>query len=94
MHNNTVPISKCCQAEVTEDFKDNPRDHRDPIEIYRCTQCKKECELEDDEVCADCLGTGEVTVDEAAYAGEPHMAPIGTRTCRCKAREHDDYDGE
>lgn len=41
--------------------------------------------LEDSgQICGHCGGTGEVTVDEQVYPGEPHMAPIGTRTCVCK----------
>lgn len=36
------------------------------------------------EVCAFCLGTGEVTTMEAVYAGESHQAPIGTKVCICQ----------
>lgn len=52
-------------------------------------------EFEDleDEVCEFCGGTGEITVDEQVYAGEPHYAPIGTRKCICQIEEHDG-DGE
>lgn len=88
----TIEVSACCKADLVEDYKDNPRDHHDPIEIYTCKKCKKECEVE--EVCADCLGTGEVTTMESVYAGEPHMAPIGTAKCHCQARDEDDYDNQ
>lgn len=47
----------------------------------------------EDEVCEFCGGTGEVTVDEQVYPGEPHYAPIGTRKCICQIEEHDG-DGE
>lgn len=34
-----------------------------------------------DEVCNTCGGTGEVSQMEAVYAGEPHMADVGTAPC-------------
>lgn len=89
---STILISKCHREIALEDYKDNPRDHHDPIAIYRCPKCHEECDVE--EVCDECLGTGEVTVDEQVYAGEPHMAPIGTRTCICKLPDEDDYQEE
>lgn len=87
-----IEVSMCCKAELVESFKDNPRDHHDPIEIYTCAKCKKECDVDD--VCEVCLGTGEVSTMEAVYPGEPHMADIGTRACICqhKEEEHDDQD--
>lgn len=91
MEYETKEVSNCCQAALVEDYKDNPRDHHDPIEIYTCAKCHKECEVE--EVCALCDGTGEVTTSEAVYAGEPHMADIGTERCICQLRE-DDYDDQ
>lgn len=92
MEYETTEVSKCCRAELVEDFKDNPKDHHDPIEIYTCKKCGKECEVE--EVCADCLGTGEVTTMETVWAGEPHTAPIGTEKCICTLRDPDDYDDQ
>jgi hypothetical protein len=80
-----IEVSKCCRANPIEDFKDNPRDHHDPEPVYTCSKCKQECEVE--EVCEECLGTGEVTVDEQVYLGEPHAAPIGTEKCRCRLTE-------
>ena len=50
-------------------------------------------EVAEYEVCEFCGGTGEVTVDEAVYPGEPHMAAIGTKKCVCQIKEHDG-DGE
>lgn len=47
-------------------------------------------ELLKEPVCEDCGGTGEVTVDEQVYPGEPHTAPIGTRKCHCQARDDDE----
>ena len=41
--------STCCGAKAIEDFKDNPRDHHDPIEIYTCSECGQECEEVTDE---------------------------------------------
>lgn len=76
--------SKCCGVEAVEDFKDNPRDHHDPIEIYRCNLCHKECEV--DEVCDECFGTGEISVDESD--GEGHTTRgTGTEKCRCSIKE-------
>lgn len=87
-----IEVSTCCGVEAIEDYKDNPRDHHDPIEIYTCSKCKKECEVED--VCYFCLGTGETTEMEQVYPNEPHMAPIGTRKCDCQIKEKDDYDDQ
>lgn len=84
----TIEVSECCRADLVEGFKNNPRDHHDPIEIYTCAKCEKECEVE--EVCAVCRGEGEITVDEQVYPGEPHMAPTGIRKCECQIRD----DGE
>jgi len=79
-----IEISKCCKNSVYEDFRDNPRDHHDPIEIYRCSKCNLECEIE--EACELCLGTGEVSVDESD--GEGHiMRGVGTRKCECRLQE-------
>lgn len=86
----TIEVSQCCRADLVEDFKENPRDHHDPIEIYTCSKCKKECEVE--EVCEFCYGEGEVTVDEQVWAGEPHTAPIGTRKCICRMDDEPDRD--
>jgi hypothetical protein len=89
----TKEVSNCCKAELVEGYKDNPRDHHDPIAIYRCAKCKKECDVED--VCAECGGSGEVSTMEAVYAGEPHMAPIGSAICRnCYPPEDDFNDDE
>lgn len=43
------------------------------------------------EVCADCLGTGFVSVMERVYPeeGSP-MADIGTRVCNCQRRRSND----
>lgn len=86
----TTEVSKCCHAELVEDFKDNPRDHHDPIEIYTCKDCKKECEVE--EVCAHCLGEGEYSTDESD--GEGHiMRGVGTQKCHCSIKE-EEYDDQ
>lgn len=77
----TVSISKCCRVEV-------PEANDEAGVIWLCPQCKNECEVE--EVCADCLGTGEVTTMEQVYAGEPHTAPIGTQKCICQLKNDDE----
>jgi len=84
----TIEVSECCKSTLVEDFRDNPKDHHDSIEIYSCASCKNECEVE--EVCADCGGTGEVTTMERVYPNEPHMAPIGTMNCHCQIKENED----
>lgn len=81
--NEQITISLCCKAEAIEDYKDNLRDHHDPEPIYTCSKCKEECDVEEN-VCAYCLGTGEVTTMETVYPGESHVAPIGTETCACQ----------
>lgn len=40
--------------------------------------------------CDICEDTGETTVMETVYAGEPHQAPTGTQTCICRLHEEDD----
>lgn len=43
--------------------------------------------------CEICQDTGEVTVDEYVYPGEPHTAPIGSRPCICRLPgEYDESD--
>ena len=85
----TKEVSACCKDTLVEDYKNNPRDHHDPIAIYTCAKCKLECEVT--EVCALCLGTGEVTTMETVYQGEPHVAPTGTEKCLCQLKDVDDY---
>lgn len=81
---NTKQVSVCCKAEAIEDYKNNPRDHHDPIAIYTCGKCKSECDVEDIEVCEHCKGTGEVSTSEQVYPGEAHTANIGTEKCICQ----------
>ncbi len=51
------------------------------------------CCSEGEEVCETCGGTGEVSVMEHVYAGEPHMADIGTARCPdCNLPDEDEYD--
>jgi len=52
-------------------------------------------EQEKEEVCETCGGTGEVSVMERVYAGEPHMADVGTARCPdCNLPDEDEYDPE
>lgn len=77
-------VSHCCKARLIDDFKENFWDHDDPIEIYTCETCKQECDVE--EVCDDCLGTGEIVTDEDD--GEGHvMRGVGNRKCHCQTKE-------
>lgn len=46
-------------------------------------------DLEFEDWCLDCEGTGEVSRMEAVYPGEPHMADIGTQKCHCQINEPD-----
>lgn len=41
-------ISECCKSEVLEGFRDNPRDHHDPIPTYICLKCGNECQTIED----------------------------------------------
>jgi len=41
--------------------------------------------LMDSDVCEECNGTGEVDCMDYVYAGEPHMAMVGTRKCVCQS---------
>lgn len=86
MDYETTEVSKCCSAHFVEHQDDNGKD------FQVCVACKRTCEIA--EVCVHCLGTGEMTVDEAVYAGEPHMAPIGTQKCICQLGDQDDYDDQ
>lgn len=78
----TIFLSKCCKEKAVQDEKD------DGTPIFTCMKCERDCEAE--EVCAFCLGTGEIVVDEQVYPGEPHYAPIGTRECICKKIEREE----
>ncbi len=49
----------------------------------------------DEDVCSDCGGTGEVSVMEPVYPGEPHMADIGRAPCpTCKPPRDDEPEPE
>lgn len=67
----TTYISKCCKTPTKEDENDE--------QIRICTKCQKNCEVE--EVCAHCLGTGEVWAMGSVYPGEPHQALVDMRDC-------------
>lgn len=72
-------VSNCCEARAeVEGMEDSGI----------CSDCGEHCEY----VCEHCGGEGTVTVDEAVYPGEPHMAPIGTQKCICQIREDDGSD--
>lgn len=46
-------------------------------------------------VCRECGGTKEVSTSEQVYAGEPHMADIGTKPCpKCCADDEEDFDDQ
>lgn len=78
-----------CWDELTDLYKEEWPSGKAPKLYARMQELIKEPE------CEHCGGTGEVTVDEQVYPGEPHTAPIGTRTCICRVRdEDDDHDRE
>ena len=79
-----IDVSTCCKATPVEDFRDNPRDHHDPIEIYTCSECKKECDIE--EVCEFCLGTGEIIEDGRDSSGNIERG-VNSRRCVCRVRD-------
>lgn len=77
----TTLISKCCGEEAIKRFGG------DEIS-YQCIGCDNQCEV--GEVCAECLGTGEVMVLEKVYPGEPHTAPMARPCPSCKkAKNHE-----
>lgn len=81
MDTEKVLISKCHRAEAWE---------MSESKLYRCSKCKEKCEVE--EVCAFCLGDGEVSTDE--QDGEGHtMRGVGTQTCPCSVKEPE-YDNQ
>lgn len=84
----TIEVSKCCLAEPIEDHRTDWRDHHNQIDIYTCSKCKNECEVE--EVCAFCLGDGEVSTDETDSDGNV-MQGVGTQKCVCRIDE-EEYD--
>lgn len=46
-------------------------------------------------VCRTCGGTGEVRTMEQVYAGEPHMADVGTGRCPdCNPKQEPEYEPE
>jgi len=79
--NETTFISRCCKDKAV------PDEQEDGSTVFTCMKCEKDCEA--DEVCAYCLGSGEVSVMEQVYPGEPHMADVGTAKCTCQIQEHD-----
>ena len=66
-----INVSDCCKAGLIEDFKNNPRDHHDPFEIYICEKCKQECEEID--VCEICLDTGKYEEEDGYTKVCPHV---------------------
>lgn len=90
--NTPEAVSACCGARAIPDWAIVDDDSLEHLKlVYTCLKCEKDCEI--DPVCEFCGGEGEVTTMEYVYPGEPHMAPIGTRTCICKLKineyEHD-----
>ena len=81
----TTLISRCCNAEVQ--YKARGVDIGNGGKVpHQCTRCLKGCNTES--VCADCLGSGEVSSLDYVYAGEPHMADVKLETCHCKQYAH------
>lgn len=68
---DTTFISKCCKREAKEEG----------TIAYICTNCCKPCAV--DEVCAQCLGSGEVSTDERDSDGNWQRG-VGTEKCECQ----------
>lgn len=85
-----IEISKCCKAIAMEGYKKNSNGEDSEIEIWICSKCRKECQVE--KVCENCLGTGTVDKMGYVYPGEAHMAPIDSGRCpECCADDYDDF---
>lgn len=91
MRTPQIEVSVCCKATPIEDTKENPRDHHDPIEIYRCSKCHKECEVE--EVCELCNGTGVVDKDERDSDGNIARG-VGSEPCMHTLKDEEDEHDE
>jgi len=50
--------------------------------------------MEEEYDCFICKDTGEITIMESVYPGEPHMAPIGTQPCICQIDDDDSIDDD
>jgi hypothetical protein len=77
---NTTLVSKCCGEEVVRHVI------IDDVS-YECEGCSQACDVE--EVCGECLGTGQVIVQEKVYANEPHTAPMSRPCPACKGKKHE-----
>lgn len=61
---------------------------------YVLTYCEGDLYLKKEYDCDTCKDTGEVGTMEQVYAGEPHMASVGTGVCPdCQSNEPDDFSG-
>lgn len=58
--------------------------------VFTC----REIDIEQSEVCQYCEGEGEVPCMDYVYAGEPHMAMVGTQKCICREDDGDDRSDE
>lgn len=94
MNYETTRISKCCKALAVEyeTWGDKVNTKTISGTYFMCERCKRACDT--DEVCADCLGTREVAVDEDD--GEGHTTGgVGTMRClTCKAVDEDEMDDD
>lgn len=66
-------------------------------DVYKHELFKKlinDLEVPYDFDCEFCEDTGENTIMETVYAGEPHQAPTGTQKCICRLPDADDYDDQ
>lgn len=77
----TTLISKCHSVEVAERYDESGLFHT-------CSKCYMVCEVE--EVCAFCLGDGEVSTDETDSDGNVEQG-VGTQKCVCRIDE-EEYD--
>lgn len=84
--------SDCCGAELIEAFRDNPRDHHDPIAIYQCSKC--ECECDEVAVCDFCRGSGQIENLEWSEDGKCYMPGGEMRKCVCRIDQEFDADDD
>lgn len=86
MPNETIQVSKCCKAHYVEHQDSHGKD------FFVCVACKGTCEIT--EVCAYCLGTGEVDKDETDSDGNVARGTL-TEKCVCQlSNSEDEYEHE
>ncbi len=86
MQDDKLKINSCKKCQWTTTISS----------LEYCPKCGTpfDFEMEKDERCQTCGGTGEVSKMEQVYPNEPHMADIGFGPCPdCRGSEPDDFSG-